>query len=153
MSMDANGDCPGGAVARLRADGVLIDNYPNMEEAEQKRVLMAIAADYPRVKKLLNEMKNAFLTLGRKYEKLEEELGCKYREVEEELEKVCEQQFLKKEREVGEESDSSSSSTSKRLLEFRERESRRLIVSKLNVYLLCPGCTQQAYSTNFFLIY
>jgi len=102
MSMDGNGDYPGGAVARLRADGVLIDNYPNMGEAEQKQVLMAIAADYPGVKKLLSEMTNAFLTLGRKY-----------RKVEEELEKVCEQQFLKKEREGGEESDSSSSTTNK----------------------------------------
>ena len=101
MSMDGNGDFPGGAVARLRANGVLIDNYPNMGEEEQKRVLMAIAADYPGVKKSLAAMTDAFLTLGRKYR------------VEEELEKVCEQQFLKKEREGGEESDSSNSSTNK----------------------------------------
>lgn len=102
MSMDGNGDFPGGAVARLRANGVLIDNYPNMGEEEQKRVLMAIAADYPGVKKSLAAMTDAFLTLGRKHEKVEEE-----------LEKVCEQQFLKKEREGGEESDSSNSSTNK----------------------------------------
>jgi len=47
-------------------------------------------------------MTEAYLTLGRRH-----------REVEEELEKVCEQKFLKKEREGREESNSSSSSARK----------------------------------------
>jgi len=54
------------------------------------------------VKQLLVEMTEAYLTLGRRH-----------REVEEELEKVCEQKFLKKEREGREESNSSSSSARK----------------------------------------
>jgi len=72
--MDANDDVIGGAVAVLRAEGVVIEEYATMDDAMQKRILRAVMEDFVTTKAMVKTEKAAYETLGVQYRGSEEAL-------------------------------------------------------------------------------
>ena len=72
--MDDNGDLRNGAVAALRAEGVVIEDYVTLGDAEQKRILHAVMMDLPPIKTLLTDELAAYDSLGLQYRGTEEAL-------------------------------------------------------------------------------
>jgi len=62
--MDANDDLIGGAVAELRAEGVVIEEYATMDDAMQKRILCAVMEDLVATKAMVKTEKAAHEALG-----------------------------------------------------------------------------------------
>ena len=62
--MDANDDVIGGAIATLRAEGVVIEDYATLDDATQKRILHAVMLDFPATKAMLKMEKTAYEALG-----------------------------------------------------------------------------------------
>ena len=72
--MDDNGDLRNGAVAAFRAEGVVIEDYVTLGDAEQKRILHAVMMDLPPIKNLVTEEQTAYEALGLQYRGTEEAL-------------------------------------------------------------------------------
>ena len=62
--MDANDDVIGGAVATLRAEGVVIEDCATLDDATQKRILHAVMVDFPATKAMVKTEKAAYEALG-----------------------------------------------------------------------------------------
>jgi len=65
--MDADDDLIDGAVAELRAEGVVIEEYATMDDAMQKRILHAVMEDFVAAKATVKTEKAAYETLGVQY--------------------------------------------------------------------------------------
>jgi len=72
--MDANDDVIGGAIATLRAEGVVIEDYATLDDATQKRLLHAVMLDFLATKAMLKAEKMAYEALGVQYRGTEESL-------------------------------------------------------------------------------
>jgi len=72
--MDANDDVVGGAVATLRAEAVVIEDYATLDDAMQKRILHAVMVDFPVTKAMVKTEKAAYEALCVQYHKTEESL-------------------------------------------------------------------------------
>jgi len=72
--MDANDDVIGGAVAELRAEGVVIEDYATLDNATQKRILRAVMEDSVATKAMVKMEKAAYKALGVQYRGAEESL-------------------------------------------------------------------------------
>jgi len=72
--MDANDDLIGGAIAELRAEGVVIEEYVTMDDAMQKRILQAVMEDFVATKATVKTEKAAYETLGVQHRGSEEAL-------------------------------------------------------------------------------
>jgi len=72
--MDADDDLIDGAVAELRAEGVVIEEYATMDDAMQKRILRAVMEDFVVTKATVKTEKAAYEALGVQYRGAEESL-------------------------------------------------------------------------------
>jgi len=72
--MDANDDVIGGAVATLRAEGVVIEDCATLDDATQKRILHAVMVDFPATKAMVKTEQAAHEALGMQRSGAEESL-------------------------------------------------------------------------------
>jgi len=72
--MDANDDVIGGAVATLRAEGVVIEDYATLDDATQKRILHAVMVDFLATKAMVKTEKAVCEALGVQHRGTEESL-------------------------------------------------------------------------------